>query len=723
LIDAPACFPGEFVLMSGDPSPMAGIVPAEVAVTVKDVSYNPATPNLSNRVLLSEEKSPSAPVNELTSRGGGDGHEKGGSILQRIKTFFYNDYYVPRDAIRGEITAGLVVGLAVVPEAIAFALVVGIKPQWGVDTTLMTTFVVGVFGGRPGLCNGASGAVAVVIKDIVEQEGVEYMGYTVILAGLICIAFGLLRLSRFMILISSSVMVGFVNALAIIIGCAQVKAFKRDIDLSGTKLSTRSLSTSRRLLASYDVFVDGEPWVEPAIAGWMLLEVVVCMLTMALLPLIKNPKLRWIHWIPSSVVGILLATFVEHVIVRPAGYSTRTIGDLGRMTGELPTSLWNRGYEIPPLNSDTLTKITPTAGTLAAVALIEQMMTLTLVDQMTKTKGAASREAVGLGLGNIAAGLIGGMGGNAMIGQSVISIKTGGWRRLSNLTTGFMVLLISAAAFKLVNLIPSAGFVGMMWMICYYTFEWNTFRLILHAVLPQGVRESSGRHHKIARADVAVIVVVTIVTLFQDLAIAVACGILLNLAAFAVKSSDGVRLQGKRVYREGGKFVGGSARSIPEDLAEGSSVGGSVAPNGSSGEDVEAAAARREKAASGGMVAVYEIEGPLFFASVRTFHSLFDVAGDPPDVEIHCAAMNIMDYSATEAIVKLAGEYAEAGKRLHLKYLREEHHRFLKKGRGMLDSLASWETTAVVNQQEENLEDMRAETAGEILSMRAPDRA
>mmetsp|Transcript_1704 Transcript_1704/g.4313 ORF Transcript_1704/g.4313 Transcript_1704/m.4313 type:complete len:584 (-) Transcript_1704:343-2094(-) len=583
----------------------------------------------------------------------------------------------------------------------------------------MTTFVVGVFGGRPGLCNGASGAVAVVIKDIVEQEGVEYMGYTVILAGLFCIGFGVLRLSRFMMLISSSVMVGFVNALAIIIGCAQVKAFKRDIDLSGSAKVTRSLGGGRRLLASYDVFVDGEPWVDPEIAGWMLLEVGVCMLTMIILPLIKNPKLRFVHWIPSSVVGILLATFVEHVIVRPAGYSTRTIGDLGRMTGELPRSLWDRGYEIPPVNMDTLTKILPTAGTLAAVALIEQMMTLTLVDQMTKTKGAASREAVGLGLGNIAAGLIGGMGGNAMIGQSVISIKTGGFRRLSNLTTGVMVLLISAAAFKLVNLIPAAGFVGMMWMICYYTFEWNTFRLILHAILPENVRELSGRHHKIARADVLVIVIVTVVTLFQDLAIAVACGILLNLAAFAVKSSSGVRLQAKRVYREG-KINGGSQISIPDgppDSAEGASAAG-----GGSAEDLDAAATKPLRPTAG-KVAVYEIEGPLFFASVRTFQELFDVAGDPDDVEIHCAAMNIMDYSATEAIVKLAGEYADAGKRLHLKFLKEEHHRFLKKGRGMLDSLASWETTHVVSDQEESLEDMRRDTAGEILAMRAPDRA
>lgn len=668
---------------------------------------------------------------ELSKRSGPE--ELPPDMWQRVKNFFYNDYYVPREAIRSEITAGLIVGLAVVPEAIAFALVVGIKPQWGVDTTLITTFVVGVFGGRPGLCNGASGAVAVVIKDVVEQHGVEYMGYTVILAGLFCCLFGVLRLANYMTLVSSSVMIGFVNALAIIIGCAQVKAFKADLKLSGA-----DAPSGRR--SSFDIFVDGKEWVGGAEAAWMMLEVVTCMLTMILLPLIKHEKLKWIHYCPSSLIGLLLATFVEHAIVRPAGFETRTIGDLGEMKGELPRSLWNRGYAIPPLNADTLAKILPTAATLAAVALIEQMMTLQLVDQMTKTVGQANREGVGLGLGNIVAGLIGGMGGNAMIGQSVICIKSGGFRRVSNISTGFTVLLITVALFKVVNLMPAAAFVGMMWMICYYTFEWNTFRLIFHAIHNDGMRERFNRHYKIERSDVLVVIVVTVVTLFSNLAMAVACGLALNLIAYAVKSGDSVRLKAKILLTPHDTSSGGDSRADVRKAPQLDAVSAPSLPDSAAGAtEEEEAGASGPGAGEGGehgsgdamgegedrkvMTMVYEIEGPLFFGSVKKFLGFFDQDGDPEHIEIHCPRLSIMDYSATEALCKISDEYKEKGKKVHLRFLADEHLRYLQKAKDLTaEKLTVLEVRQSIAQEASELEHWRGDHVN-ILSHRDPMHA
>lgn len=616
-------------------------------------------------------------------------------LYARIARFLYKDYYVPSDAIRTEIVAGLIVGLAVVPEAIAFALVVGIPPQWGVDTTLITSLVVGIFGGRPGLCNGASGAVAVVIVDIVQDPdaGVAYMGYTVILAGIFCCAFGCLRLANYMTLISASVMVGFVNALAIIIGCAQVKAFKaNNIIQTGAAPTNTTIVTNRRLLSSFDVFVDGQEWIDSGTACWMLVEVAIVMLTMGLLPLIKHKKLNWIQSIPSSLIGILLATAFEHGIVRTVGGTqTVTIGDIGKMEGGLPKLLWDRGYDLPPVNMETLQKILPCAATLAAVALIEQMMTLQLVDAMTRTVGEPNREGVGLGLGNVVAGLFGGMGGNAMIGQSVICIKTGGFRRLSNIVTGLTVLCITAALFHVVNLMPSAAFVGMMWMICYYTFEWNSFRLLFHACHNENNRERFGRHHKIERTDLLVIVVVTVVTLFTNLAMAVAAGIGINLISFAVKSGETVQLKAKTLLLP----------TAADQLAD---------PD-RPGKDCES-----DNVVQG--TVVYEVEGPLFFGSIRQFMDLFDYDGDPSDVELHCFQLSVMDYSATEALVKLADEYKEKGKRLHLKFLKVENHRLLTKARGMLEGISSWESTVHVNDEDEDLEEMRDNLSPEVLRHR-----
>mmetsp|Transcript_17370 Transcript_17370/g.48377 ORF Transcript_17370/g.48377 Transcript_17370/m.48377 type:complete len:350 (-) Transcript_17370:1842-2891(-) len=229
------------------------------------------------------------------------------SCGRKVKDFVVKDYYVPRTDIVRQLISGVLAGLAVVPESIAFALVVGVHPQVGINTTFVTSLVVGIVGARPGLVNGASGAIAVVIVTLVQTYGEQYMGYCVILAGILAALFALLRLSTLVCLISAPVMVGFVNGLGIIMCLAQVNNFKANpLGASATPPPSPDMSNStRHLLANYDVFTDGRAWVPPEIAGWMFLEVFIVMASMVLFPMIPW---RWMKNIPGSLIGIFLAT-------------------------------------------------------------------------------------------------------------------------------------------------------------------------------------------------------------------------------------------------------------------------------------------------------------------------------------------------------------------------------------------------------------------------------
>lgn len=328
----------------------------------------------------------------------------------------------------------------------------------------------------------------------VRNHGEMYLPYAVLLGGLTCIAFALLRCANLLVLISSSVMIGFVNGLAIIISLSQVSQFKanlldgipgREADGAGTPAPP----TGRRLHGAIDVFTDGEPWLGWDVAQWMLLEVIVVIVAMVSFPMLAGyDKLSWTKNIPPSLVGIMLATAVEWGIVRPAGYETRTVGDIGQMNGSLPKSMWSQPYDLPPLNGETFGIVAPTGFALAGVALIEQLMTQELVDDLTKTGSSKHRESFGLGIGNVVVGLLGGMGGNAMIAHSLIQVRTGGTHRLSNIAVGVTVMIISAAAYPFVNLMPQAAFVGMMWVIVYYTFEWKSLPIVWHAFTGMQVR-------------------------------------------------------------------------------------------------------------------------------------------------------------------------------------------------------------------------------------------
>jgi len=257
--------------------------------------------------------------------------------------------------------------------------------------------------------------------------------------------------------------------------------------------------------------------------------------------------------------------------------------------------------------------------------------------------------------------------------------------------------------YKLVNLMPSAAFVGMMWMICYYTFEWNTFRLIFHALHGEKHREMYNRHHKINRVDLLVICVVTVVTLFSNLATAVGAGIGINLIGYAVQSSKSVRLRAKTIVLPS---------TVDKKYTE-TDRPGTVDTESS---ETDRPGKDKEKPPPIEGTAVYEVEGPLFFASVKKFLSLFDLDGDPRDIELHCAKMSVVDYSAVEALVKLADEFQSKGKRLHVRYLRKEHYRQLNKSRDRLDKLASWEVA--VELEDEDVSTLKKGREFELMGRR-----
>mmetsp|Transcript_17371 Transcript_17371/g.48382 ORF Transcript_17371/g.48382 Transcript_17371/m.48382 type:complete len:408 (-) Transcript_17371:358-1581(-) len=319
------------------------------------------------------------------------------------------------------------------------------------------------------------------------------------------------------------------------------------------------------------------------------------------------------------------------------------------MDGSFPRPLWMQDYELPPLNFATLGIIFPTAVSLALVALIEQLMTTEVVNELTKTSVNSHREAFGLGLGNIFAGLLAGMGGNAMIAHSMLQVAAGGKYRLANITVGIMVIIISVAAYPFVNLIPSAAFVGMIWMMVYHMIAWRSFKVMFNSCLSLRQRQRHSMHNKIKRTDALIIIIVTVVTVFTNLAVAVGCGVLVNVVVYILDSKAQTLLVSK--------------------------------------SDVEAI-----DPATGisHVTRVYDAEGHLFFASARQFVAWFTVEEDPGDVELHCQDLKIMDYSALDAIGKVASEYKAAGKNFHLRFLSEEGHRTLAKGRDMLKDVASW---------------------------------
>ena len=477
-----------------------------------------------------------------------------------------------------ELLAGLTVALALVPEAVAFAFVAGVHPLVGLYAAFLVGLITAVFGGRPGMISGATGALAVVMVALVAEHGVEYLFATVVLMGLLQIFAGVMQWGKFIRLVPHPVMLGFVNGLAIVIFLAQMTQFKQPGSVTvGAHGAT------------------GGAWLS---GGPLLTMLGLVALTMAIIYLLP----RVTKAIPAPLAGIAVVA----AVVIGFGLDVPRVGDMASISGGLPT------FHIPmvPLNLETLEIILPYAVILAAIGLIESLLTLNLVGEMLGKRGGASQECIAQGVANTVTGFFGGMGGCAMIGQSMINVKSGGRTRLAGIAAALFLLIFIVLGSPIIELIPLAALVGVMFMVVIGTFAWNSLRILRRVPLP----------------DAFVTILVTVVTVISDLAVAVVVGVIVSALAYAWNNA-------RRI----------SANTAIHDDGHKS----------------------------------YLIQGPLFFGSSEGFAELFSPEKDPQTVTIDFAESRVVDQSALQAIEALATKYEAVGKKIQLRHLSRDCHKLL----------------------------------------------
>lgn len=588
-------------------------------------------------------------------------------------------------SIRNDVLSGLTVALALVPEAIAFAFVAGVSPLIGLYSAFFLGLITALFGGRPGMISGATGAMAVVVVTLVAQHGVEYLFPTVILCGVFQIIIGLLRLGKLIRMVPHPVMLGFVNGLAIVIGMAQLGSFKelspngelvflnglplaimlglvlvtmaiiwllpkftkaipaslaaitvvtlasiginqsyqipgRDNVLAtvGDMLKTNTKAAELAELRSEAESESGEQKNSGGHSGGFFSQ--LDRSNLAMVKLVSSPAAVPPQSEQESADAIDLTETQGIEAAATGGANASKSGGTGTgeeqigdtessdsgISGGLPIPYFLDDYEMVPFNLATLFLILPYAVILCGVGLIESLMTLSLIDEITETRGKGNRECIGQGAANVVCGIFGGMGGCAMIGQSLINVNSGGRGRLSGATAAICLLMFVLFLAPLIEQIPMAALVGVMFMVVIGTFEWASLKMF----------------RRMPFSDVLVMVFVAGYTVIaHDLASAVILGVIISALVFAWKHATHIFADVK--HNEFGSKI-------------------------------------------------YQLHGPLFFASVSSFKDMFDVANDPDDVVIDFYYSRVYDQSGLEAINSLADKYTAANKRLHLTHLSPE---------------------------------------------------
>ena len=511
------------------------------------------------------------------------------ALLDVAKSISFNTKnYIPRDGasltlFRVEILAGLTVALALVPEAIAFAFVAGVAPLSGLYAAFIVGLITALLGGRPGMISGATGALAVVMVALVADHGSEYLFATVVLMGILQLIAGVFKLGKFIRMVPQPVMLGFVNGLAIVIGISQLSQFK-------------TINSVGELI-----------WITGDTLTYSIIFVILTMYIIWILPKITKA-------LPSTLVAILFTT----ILVLALKINIPSVGDLASVKGGLPN------FSIPyvPFDIETLKIIFPYAFILASIGLIESLLTLNLVGEITNKRGGASQECLAQGLANTVTGFFGGMGGCAMIGQSIINVRSGGRTRISGIAAAIFLLIFILYTSNYIEMIPIAALVGVMFMVVIGTFAWNSLKILF----------------LVPKSDALVIILVTVVTVLEDLAVAVIVGVIVSALVFAWKSASRIR-----------------------------------------------AVERSSKTEKGAKV--YEIEGPLFFSSTNSFIEIFNPTKDPKVIIIDFARSKVIDQSALKAIEDIADKYNSYGKKVKLRHLTRDCHKLLSKaGQLVVDS-------------------------------------
>ena len=505
----------------------------------------------------------------------------------------FNIQNYSKQNIKNDVLSGALVAVALVPEAIAFSFIAGVSPIVGLYAAFIIGLITSILGGKPGMISGATGSVAVVFVSLglwvkqhypdLDTEALSmmvlhYILITSILAGLIQIAIGVFKMGKFIRLVPQPALFGFVNGLAIVIALAQLPFL------------------APAHMEQYD------SWIQIVSASLkenyiMYMIIAITMLTMQYLPKISKA-------VPAGLVAIVVITLVVYF----GHIDTKTVGSMANLSNvSFPH------FAMPDLSLlfsvESLKIILPTALIVALVGLIESLLTLSVLDEMGGKRGSGNQECIALGIGNATSGLFGGMAGCAMIGQSVINFTSGGLGRLSSFTAALLLIVLVVSFSDVISAIPIAVLVGIMFMVSIGTFEFSSIKRIRH----------------MPRADAFVLVVVTIITVFEDLAVAVIAGIIISALVFAWEHAKIFA----HTREENGKKV-------------------------------------------------YELDGPLFFGSVTSFNEQFNVEEDPKEVVIDFKKARVMDSSGAEAIDALTEKYKKAGKKLTLRHLSEDCKKTLK---------------------------------------------
>ena len=505
----------------------------------------------------------------------------------------FNIQNYSKQNIKNDILSGALVAVALVPEAIAFSFIAGVSPVVGLYGAFIIGLVTALIGGKPGMISGATGAVAVVFvslglsvaklhpelgKEALSMMILHYILLTSIIAGLIQIAIGMMKMGKFIRLVPQPALFGFLNGLAIVIALAQFPFL------------------APKNLEQYNSWMDiiRASFTENYI---MYIIVAATMATMYFLPKLTKA-------VPAGLIAIVLITLVTYFL----HIDTKIVGDLANLSNvSFPA------FVLPDMSLftwDSMMIILPTALIVALVGLIESLLTLSVLDEMSGKRGSGNQECVALGTANMTSGLFGGMAGCAMIGQSIINFTSGGLGRLSSFTAAVILIILVVGFSGVISVIPVAILVGIMFMVSIGTFEFSSLKRIKH----------------MPRSDAFVLVTVTIITVFEDLAVAVIAGIIISALVFAWEHA--------KIF----------ARTHTDD--------------------------RGRK--------IYELDGPLFFASVTSFNEQFDVKDDPSDVIIDFKDARVMDSSGSEAIDTLTEKYKKSGKKLTLRHLSEDCKKTLK---------------------------------------------
>jgi len=499
----------------------------------------------------------------------------------------FNIQNYSKQNIKNDVLSGALVAVALVPEAIAFSFIAGVSPVVGLYGAFIIGLITSILGGKPGMISGATGAVAVVFvglglsvaqmypdlgKEDLSIMILNYILLTSIIAGLIQISIGLMKMGKFIRLVPQPALFGFVNGLAIVIALAQLPF-----------LAPQNMEQYHG-------------WIEILFASLnenyiMYIIILITMSTMHFLP-------KFSKAVPAGLVAIVVLTLLTYFM----HIDTKIVGDLADLSNvSMPSFILPVGALF---TWASMAIILPTALIVALVGLIESLLTLSVLDEMGGERGSGNQECIALGVGNTTSGLFGGMAGCAMIGQSVINFTSGGLGRLSSFTAAVLLIILVVSFSSVIAVIPVAVLVGIMFMVSIGTFEFSSIKRIKH----------------MPRSDAFVLIIVTIITVLEDLAVAVIAGIIISALVFAWEHA--------KIF----------ARTSTDEYGK----------------------------------KVYELDGPLFFASVTSFNEQFTVEDDPAEVIIDFKKARVMDSSGSEAIDSLTDKYRKLGKKLTLRHLSED---------------------------------------------------